>query len=53
VNFRLLDPNALYCVKAVSVLENVHVTSCHQGNVVFGSNVSVLSGQSLSVVGCN
>lgn len=52
-HFELVNPNALYCIQSnVSVLEQVLVTSCHGGNVVFGSDVNVLSQVNAQVVDC-
>ncbi len=51
-HFRLLNPNALYCIKSVSVLEDVKVTSCHQNNVVWGKDINVLSGVHSQTVNC-
>ncbi len=50
--FRLLNPNALYCIKSVSVLQEVRVTSCHQSNVVWGKDINVLSGVQAQTVNC-
>lgn len=50
--FRLLNPNALYCVRSVSVLQDVLVTSCHQNNVVWGQDINVLSGVHAQTVNC-
>jgi hypothetical protein len=52
VSFELLNPNALYCIKSVSVLEEVNITSCHQANVVFGKDVNVLSRVGGQVLDC-
>jgi hypothetical protein len=51
--FNLLNPNALYCIKDVSVLNEVRINSCHYGNVVIGNSVSVLSNIDTRVVQCN
>ena len=53
VEFRLLNPNALYCIKNVSVLAETNVTSCLQSNVVWGSDVNVLSTANSRVVDCH
>lgn len=53
MDYQLLNPNALYCIKSVSVLQDTHVTSCLQSNVVFGKDVSVLSGANNQVVNCH
>lgn len=50
--YELMNPNALYCIQSVSVLQNTHITSCRQNNVVFGKDVSVLSGTQNQVVDC-
>lgn len=51
--FELLNPNALYCLNNVSVLDKVYVKSCYNGNVAyFGSNVRVLSKGANEVVPC-
>ncbi len=50
--FRLLNPNALYCINSVSVLQEVRVTSCHQNNVVWGKDINVLSGVQAQTVNC-
>jgi hypothetical protein len=50
--FRFLNPNALYCVNMVSVLDNVAVQSCYNNNVVFKSSVGVLSNVQNQIVPC-
>ena len=52
MHFNLLNPNALYCLKDVSVLEQVSVTSCYQSNVVSLKDVAVLSTKNIDVVDC-
>lgn len=53
VHFELVNPNALYCIKSnVSVLEQVLVTSCRSGNVLWGKDVNVLSQVSTQIVDC-
>lgn len=51
-HYQLMNPNALYCFKDVSVLEQIRITSCHQNNVVFGDEVNVLSSVRSEVVSC-
>jgi len=51
-DFHLLNPNALYCIKDVSVLNRLRITSCHTSNVVVGNSVSVLSDIDTRVVQC-
>lgn len=50
--FRLLNPNALYCIKNVAVLAETRVMSCLQSNVVWGKDVNVLSGAKSKIVDC-
>jgi hypothetical protein len=50
--FRLLNPNALYCIKNVSVMAETRVMSCLQSNVVWGKDVNVLSAAKSKVVDC-
>ena len=52
VNYQLLNPNALYCIKTVSVLESTRVTSCRQSNVMYGKDISVLSHTNNEIVNC-
>lgn len=52
-HFELLNPNALYCIENVSVLDQTLVSSCHTGNVVFGSDVNVLSTVETRPVDCH
>lgn len=52
MHFELLNPNALYCIENVSVLEQVLVSSCHTGNVVWGKDVNVLSSVQTQPVAC-
>jgi hypothetical protein len=52
LEFRLLNPNALYCIQNVAVLQSIGVTSCHSSNVVFGQDVNVLSTVAAQVVPC-
>ncbi len=52
MDYELLNPNALYCIKSVSVLQNTNVTSCLESNVVFGKDVSVLSGAKAQLANC-
>ena len=52
-DFLLLNPNALYCIKDVSVLNRLRITSCHTSNVVVGNSVSILSNIDTRVVQCN
>jgi hypothetical protein len=51
-HFELLNPNALYCIENVSVFEQVLVSSCHSGNVVWGKDVNVLSSVKTQPVDC-
>jgi len=51
-HFELLNPNALYCIENVSVLEQVLVSSCYSGNVVWGKDVNVLSSVKTRPVDC-
>jgi len=51
-HFELLNPNALYCIENVSVLEQVLVSSCYSGNVVWGKDVNVLSSVKTQPVDC-
>lgn len=51
-HFELLNPNALYCIENVSVLEQVMVSSCYSGNVVWGKDVNVLSSIKTRPVDC-
>lgn len=53
VEFQLLNPNALYCIRSLSILELVKVTSCHPTNVVFGDNLQILSVDDVDVVDCH
>ena len=50
--FRLMNPNALYCIKSTNVLEDVRITSCHTQNVVFGRDINVLSRVDSRTVKC-
>lgn len=50
--FRLLNPNALYCIQNVAVMAETNVTSCLQSNVVWGSNVNVLAAARSRMVDC-
>lgn len=50
--FELFNPNALYCVKSVAVLETMSFASCHPGNIAFGKSVDVLSRVDSSVYAC-
>lgn len=51
-HFELLNPNALYCIENVSVMDKTLVSSCHTGNVVFGKDVNVLSSVQSRPVDC-
>lgn len=51
-HFQLLNPNALYCIENVSVLDEMFVDSCHTGNVVWGKDVNVLSAVQTRPVMC-
>ncbi len=51
-HFELLNPNALYCIENVSVLEQVLVSSCYSGNVVWGKDVNVLSSVKTRPIDC-
>jgi hypothetical protein len=53
MDYQLLNPNALYCIKSVSVLQNTHIASCLGSNVVFGSDVQVLAGTHNDIVNCH
>lgn len=52
MRFELVNPNALYCIKSRALLEEIHVTSCHGANVVFGDDSNFLSQVSGAVVDC-
>lgn len=52
LHYELLNPNALYCIRSVSVLQNVTVDSCNAHNVVFGKDVSVMSRLDARPVSC-
>lgn len=52
MDFHLMNPNALYCIKDVSVFSKIRITSCHTSNVVVGNSVSVLSDIDTRVVQC-
>lgn len=52
MHFELLNPNALYCIQNVSVLDQVLISSCHSGNVVWGKDVNVLSSVQTQPVAC-
>ena len=48
----LANPQALYCIKTVSVLEELHIGSCWANNVVVLRDVSILSNTSISPLQC-
>gem|GEM_PF-6012005 len=50
--YRFLNPEALYCVKSVSVLQDNRIASCHSNNVVFASNVDVFVRMESQIVNC-
>ncbi len=49
----LLNPEAMYCIQGVSVLDHLTVTSCGQGQVTFGAGVNVLSSSNLNLIDCS
>lgn len=46
------NPNALYCVNAVSIVGNIGVSSCYSNNVVFTNDVSILGGPHPGLIRC-
>jgi len=52
VHYVLANPDALYCMSDVSVLENIQISSCWSNSVAFSKSVNVLSNRSANLLDC-
>lgn len=52
-DFILGNPQALYCIKSVSVLEDVHFASCWSNNVIIVKDVNILSSTEIVPLQCH
>ncbi len=46
------NPNALYCVNAVSIVGQIDVASCYSNNVIFTNDISILGGRAPGLMRC-